>query len=78
MASYQRGLDLVRRAVATRVVGQEATVNDLLVAWLALHWFILPHIQQWRAPIEARVGKALGIAVRIGTIEVRSSGSAVM
>jgi MoxR-like ATPase len=28
-------LDLVRRAVATRVVGQEVTVNDLLVAWLA-------------------------------------------
>jgi MoxR-like ATPase len=28
-------LDRVRRAVATRVVGQEATVNDLLIAWLA-------------------------------------------
>ena len=46
----------------------------LLVAWLALHWFILPHIQQWRAPIEARASEALGVSVRIGTIDVRSSG----
>ncbi|MDE2094944.1 MAG: hypothetical protein KGI87_13935, partial [Burkholderiales bacterium] len=46
----------------------------LLVAWLALHWVILPHIQQWRAPIEARASQALGVPVRIGSIEVRSSG----
>jgi uncharacterized protein (TIGR02099 family) len=46
----------------------------LLIAWLSLHWFILPHIQQWRAPIEARASQVLGVAVRIGTIEVRSSG----
>ena len=46
----------------------------LLLAWLSLHWFILPHIQQWRTPIEARAGAALGVPVRIGTIEVHSSG----
>ncbi|HEX7437837.1 MAG TPA: DUF3971 domain-containing protein, partial [Caldimonas sp.] len=46
----------------------------LLIAWLSLHWFILPHIQQWRAPIEARASSVLGVVVRIGTIEVRSSG----
>ena len=46
----------------------------LLLAWLSLHWFILPHIQQWRAPIEARAGAALGVPVRIGTIEVHSRG----
>jgi uncharacterized protein (TIGR02099 family) len=46
----------------------------LLVAWLALHWFILPHIQQWRASIEARASEVLGVTVRIGTIDVRSSG----
>jgi uncharacterized protein (TIGR02099 family) len=46
----------------------------LLIAWLTLHWGILPHIQQWREPIEARASKALGLAVRIGNIEVRSSG----
>src|SRR5678815_4294567 len=46
----------------------------LLLAWLSLHWFILPHIQQWRAPIESRASAALGVPVRIGTIEVHSSG----
>jgi uncharacterized protein (TIGR02099 family) len=46
----------------------------LLIAWLTLHWGILPHIQQWRGPIEARASKALGLPVRIGNIEVRSSG----
>ena len=46
----------------------------LLIAWLTLHWGILPHIEQWREPIEARASKALGVAVRIGRIEVRSGG----
>ena len=46
----------------------------LLVAWLALHWAILPHIEQWRGPIEVRASAALGAPVRIGGIEVRSSG----
>ncbi|MGH8796111.1 MAG: AsmA family protein, partial [Caldimonas sp.] len=46
----------------------------LLIAWLTLHWFILPHIQQWRGAIEARASAVLGVAVRIGTIDVRSSG----
>ena len=46
----------------------------LLIAWLTLHWGILPHIQQWREPIEARASKALGLPVRIGNIEVTSSG----
>ncbi|MEO7337017.1 MAG: TIGR02099 family protein, partial [Caldimonas sp.] len=51
-----------------------ATWSWLLIAWLALHWFILPHIQQWRAPIEARASRALGVTVKIGRIDVRSSG----
>jgi uncharacterized protein (TIGR02099 family) len=46
----------------------------LMLAWIALHWVILPHIQEWRAPIEARVSAALGVAVQIGRIDVRSSG----
>ena len=46
----------------------------LLLAWLALHWFILPHIQQWRAPIESRASAALGVTVKIGRIDVHSSG----
>ncbi|HEY4066172.1 MAG TPA: YhdP family protein [Burkholderiaceae bacterium] len=46
----------------------------LLIAWLTLHWGILPHIQQWREPIEQRASRALGVPVRIGQIEVRSKG----
>jgi uncharacterized protein (TIGR02099 family) len=46
----------------------------LLIAWLTLHWGILPHIQQWREPIEQRASAALGVPVRIGSIAVRSSG----
>ncbi|MDH5539981.1 MAG: AsmA family protein, partial [Rhizobacter sp.] len=46
----------------------------LVLAWLALHWAILPHIQQWRPQIEARASEALGATVNIGHIEVRSSG----
>ena len=51
-----------------------AAASLLLIAWLTLHWAILPHIQQWREPIEMRVSKALGVPVRIGQIELRSSG----
>ena len=46
----------------------------VLIAWLTLHWGILPHIEQWRAPIEARASRALGVPVRIGGITVRSGG----
>ena len=50
------------------------TASFLLIAWLTLHWGILPHIEQWRPQIEARASAALGVPVRIGAIEVRSSG----
>lgn len=46
----------------------------LLIAWLTLHWGILPRIEQWRPQIEERASRALGIPVRIGNISVRSSG----
>ncbi|MFZ2652897.1 MAG: YhdP family protein [Burkholderiaceae bacterium] len=46
----------------------------LALAWLALHWLILPHIEEWRAPIELRASAALGLPVQIGHIAVRSSG----
>ena len=46
----------------------------LLLAWLTLHWGILPRIEQWRAPIEARASAALGVPVKIGGIVVTSSG----
>ncbi len=46
----------------------------LIVAWLSMHWFILPHIDQWREPIEQRASLLLGQPVRIGAVIVRSSG----
>ena len=46
----------------------------LVIAWLVLHWAILPHIEQWRPQIEARASASLGVPVTIGHIEVRSSG----
>jgi uncharacterized protein (TIGR02099 family) len=46
----------------------------LLIAWLTLHWGILPHIAQWRPQIEAQASRSLGVAVRIGNIQVRSGG----
>ena len=46
----------------------------LFVGWLSLHWLILPHIEEWRRPIEARASRLLGAVVKIGAIEVRSSG----
>ena len=46
----------------------------LALAWLALHWLILPHIEEWRIPIEVRASAALGVPVKIGHIAVHSSG----
>jgi uncharacterized protein (TIGR02099 family) len=46
----------------------------LLAAWLVLHWGILPHIDQWREPIEQRASQALGLPLKIGQIRVRSTG----
>jgi uncharacterized protein (TIGR02099 family) len=54
-----------------------AVLSLTMLAWLTLHWGILPHIAQWRAPIEARASKALGVPVRIGDITVRSDGWAL-
>ena len=63
------------RWVARFGVGLVITVwSLLLIAWLTLQWGILPHIENWREPIEARASTALGVPVRIGRIELRSSG----
>ncbi|MEO5881206.1 MAG: YhdP family protein, partial [Caldimonas sp.] len=51
-----------------------ASCLALFVGWLSLHWLILPHIEEWRGPIEARASRLLGAVVKIGAIEVRSSG----
>lgn len=45
----------------------------LLAAWLALHWIILPHIDEWRPAIEKHLSQALGTGLRIGAIHASSS-----
>lgn len=44
----------------------------VLATWLTLHWWILPRLDEWRPAIETRVGDALGVPLRIGSIKVRS------
>jgi uncharacterized protein (TIGR02099 family) len=57
------------------VVGVVLTLwSVLLLGWLTFHWGILPHIDDWRARIEAHASAAMGLPVHIGRIEVRSSG----
>lgn len=46
----------------------------LLLAGGVLYGAILPQAEQWRPRIEARATQALGVPVRIGRIEVESSG----
>jgi len=45
-----------------------------LLAWLTLHWWILPRLDDWRPRIEAQASRALGHPVQIGRIAVHSSG----
>jgi uncharacterized protein (TIGR02099 family) len=46
----------------------------VLIAWLTLHWGILPHIDEWRPQLEQRASRSLGLPVRIGQISVQSPG----
>ncbi len=63
------------RWVARVAVGLTTVfVSLLLIAWLVVYVMILPHIEEWREPIEARATRALGVTVRIGHIALRSSG----
>lgn len=45
-----------------------------LLAWLTLHWWILPRLDDWRPRIETQAGRALGHPVQIGQISVHSAG----
>jgi uncharacterized protein (TIGR02099 family) len=45
-----------------------------LLAWLTLHWVILPRLDDWRPRIEAQATRAMGQPVQIGQIAVHSSG----
>ncbi|MFN7693744.1 MAG: YhdP family protein [Burkholderiales bacterium] len=46
----------------------------VLGLWLVLYAWILPSADNWRPEIEAAATKAIGASVRIGRIEVRTSG----
>src|SRR5947208_1567763 len=70
-AAMATRLRWLARVLAGLVV---AAWSLLLLAWLTLHWGILPHIAQWRPEIEARASRVLGVPVQIGTIGVRSGG----
>lgn len=45
----------------------------VLLAWLSLHWLILPRLDEWRPQVEAQASRALGVPVHIGRIDARSS-----
>ena len=63
------------RSLARRLLWLVVALGGLvLLAWLTLHWGILPHIDQWRPRIQAEASRALGIPLRIGGVSVTSSG----
>jgi uncharacterized protein (TIGR02099 family) len=64
----------VRRAARALLWLLAAAWLVLFVGWLSLHWLILPHIEEWRPAIEARVSGMVGAPVKIGAIAARSSG----
>ena len=44
------------------------------LAWGALHWVIVPRIDQFRPQLEARATRALGVTVRVGAVAAQSNG----
>ena len=46
----------------------------VLSLWMALHWFILPRIDEFRPWLQDRASAALGIRVELGSISAESHG----
>jgi uncharacterized protein (TIGR02099 family) len=67
-------LPILRPAARVIAGALFAAWSVALVAWLTLHWGILPRLDGWRPQIEQRLGSALGVPVSIGRISVRSGG----
>ncbi len=44
------------------------------LAWGALHWLIVPRIDEFRPQLEAQATRTLGVPVRVGAITAQSSG----
>ncbi|MEK8051538.1 YhdP family protein [Ideonella sp. DXS22W] len=59
----------VWRVIALALVGLTSLV---LLAWLILHWGILPRLDEWRPRVEHEASQAIGAKVSIGRILSRS------
>ena len=46
----------------------------LMLLWATLYWVIVPRINDFRVQIESQASQALGLQVRIGTIEAYQNG----
>jgi uncharacterized protein YhdP len=46
----------------------------LLVAWLVVHWAILPRVDGMRPWLEREATKVLGVPLRIGSLKAESGG----
>jgi len=44
------------------------------LSWGALHWVIVPRIDEFRPQLEARATQALGVTVRVGAVAAQSNG----
>ncbi|CAM5778902.1 YhdP family protein [Ottowia pentelensis] len=55
-----------------RIVG--ALLLLIVLAWSALHWFIVPRIDVFRPRLQAAATQALGTSVTIGTLTVEANG----
>ena len=44
------------------------------IAWAAVHWIIVPRIDDFRTDIEVQAKRALGLTVKIGAIEAKTNG----
>ncbi|MEW6100434.1 MAG: YhdP family protein [Pseudomonadota bacterium] len=62
--------------IAVRVAGSLVLLawGLFVVAWLVLHWAILPRIDHWRDDLERAASQALGLPAQIGQIRVESHG----
>jgi uncharacterized protein YhdP len=65
---------LVCRVWRIAVLAVLSLFSLAVLAWLILHWGILPRIDDWRGRIEREASQAIGAPVTIGHIATRSAG----
>ncbi|MDR0274956.1 MAG: TIGR02099 family protein [Burkholderiaceae bacterium] len=64
LAAWVRGLLWVAASFAV----------TLALAWGALHWVIVPRIDEFRPRLQDMASRALGVPVQIGALQARSNG----